>query len=364
MKNQPCESGGVYSANSSATYQYLGSYFNISYIDGSGASGDYVTDTIRTSSAVIPAFQFGVGYTSTSGQGILGIGYRLNEVQVTRAGLAPYDNLPAKLVANGQITSNAYSLWLNNLAADSGSLLFGGVDRARYQGSLVSVPIQKIKDDYSEFFITMTKLRLGSTVIQDDMALAVLLDTGSTLTYLPDDLVEEIYNKTNAVFEPQEGVAFVPCALGEQTANMTFFFSEPASIAVPLSELVINLVDVTGRQLSFSNGVPACLFGIAPAGQSASVLGDTFLRSAYVVYDLDNNEISMAQTVFNATTSDIVEIGKGKSSVPGSSAVSRPVAAASGLPSSSIISRGLPSIPAVILGVAVAVLTGWSSWSG
>ncbi|KAI9167401.1 putative aspartic-type endopeptidase [Paramyrothecium foliicola] len=362
MKNNPCRAAGVYSANSSSTYQYLGSYFNISYIDGSGASGDYVTDTVRVAGAEIPDLQFGIGYVSTSAQGILGIGYTANEVQVSRAGLRPYDNLPAKMTANGMITSNAYSLWLNNIAADTGSLLFGGVDRARYQGELVSVPVQKINDAYSEFFVTLTRLRLGSTVVQDDMALAVLLDTGSTLTYLPDDIVETIYNMTNAVFEPQEGVAFVPCALGEQTANMTFTFSEPASIAVPLNELVINLVDVTGRQLSFSNGVPACLFGIAPATNSASVLGDTFLRSAYVVYDLDNHEISMAQTVFNATTSDIVEISKGEGAVPAAVAVSRPVAAESGLPNSAVSSTKLPSTHSMVVGcllVTFVSLTGW-----
>lgn len=44
--------------------------------------------------------------------------------------------------------------------------------------------------------------------------------------------------------------------------------------------------------------------------------GDTFLRSAYVVYDLDNEEISLANTLFNVTESKILEIGTGKNSVP------------------------------------------------
>jgi hypothetical protein len=358
-ETNPCDAGGVYSANKSSTYEYLGSYFNISYIDGSGASGDFVTDTFRMGDVSLSNLQFGVGYVSTSAQGILGIGYPKNEVQVSRAGLQPYDNLPARLAADGLISSNAYSLWLNSIDADTGSLLFGGIDRARYQGSLYSLPIQKVNDDFSEFFVTLTRLRLGSTIVEDDMALGVLVDTGSTLTYLPDDIVETIYNMTNAVFEPQEGVAFVPCALGDQPANMTFFFSEPASIAVPLNELVIDLVDVTGRQLSFSNGVPACLFGIAPTQGSASVLGDTFLRSAYVVYDLENHEISMAQTIFNTSDSDIVEIKGGKRSVPGATLVSAPVAALSGLPENAVSRISLPPMSAVaLLGAMAALLTG------
>ncbi|KAH7313367.1 eukaryotic aspartyl protease [Stachybotrys elegans] len=358
MQSNPCGVSGTYVANSSSTYEYLDSDFNISYVDGSGASGDYVTDTIHITGVELEQFQFGVGYTSSSSQGILGIGYPSNEVQVARNNKAPYDNLPAKLAADGHIASNAYSMWLNGINATSGSLLFGGVNRAQYQGELVSLPIERVGDEFNEFYITMTKLSLGSTTIQEDMALAVLVDSGSTLTYLPDDIVAEIYNMTNAVYEETEGVAFVPCALGEQTANMTFTFSEPASIAVSLNELVIDFADLTGRQLSFSNGVPACLFGVAPAGDSTNVLGDTFLRSAYVVYDLDNNEISLAQTVFNPGEADILEIGTGPDAVPEANLVSAPVAASSGLPKDSGAGTVAPWVSGTMVAGSLAALVG------
>src|SRR6202034_2435317 len=41
------------------------------------------------------------------------------------------------------------------------------------------------------------------------------------------------------------------------------------------------------------------------AGQDPILFGDTFLRSAYVVYDLQENSIGLAQTNFNATDSNI-----------------------------------------------------------
>lgn len=59
-----------------------------------------------------------------------------------------------------------------------------------------------------------------------------------------------------------------------------------------------------------------CQFGIEPAGEDPILLGDTFLRSAYVVYDLANNQISIAQTDFNATTSNVQEIVAGANGVP------------------------------------------------
>lgn len=63
--------------------------------------------------------------------------------------------------------------------------------------------------------------------------------------------------------------------------------------------------------------------GISDAAGSTAVLGDTFLRSAYVVYDLQNNQISLAQTDFNATSSNVVEITA--SGVPGATMVASPV---------------------------------------
>ncbi|XXH05112.1 hypothetical protein Hte_011536 [Hypoxylon texense] len=329
QRGRPCSFAGTYTANSSSTYEYVGSWFNISYVDGSGASGDYVTDTIKIGNTTLNGFQFGVGYQSSSEQGILGIGYATNEVQVGRAGLDAYENLPMKMVSSGQISRNAYSLWLNDLDANTGSILFGGVDTAQYTGSLQTLPIQSNNGVFAEFLITLTSLALGNTTIADDQALAVLLDSGSSLTYLPDSMVEGIYDEVDAQYDSSEGAAYVPCSLADQTATLDFEFSG-VQISVEMNELVLDLVTASGRRPTFSNGVTACLFGISPAGSGTNVLGDTFLRSAYVVFDLDNNEISLAQTNFNTTDTSVQEIPSG-TGIPDATAVTNAVSATEGV---------------------------------
>jgi len=284
-------------------------------VDGSGASGDYVTDTFSIGETALDKLQFGIGYTSSSSEGILGIGYQINEVQVGRAGKAAYNNLPAQLVADGVIQSNAFSLWLNDLDASTGSILFGGVDTAKYHGSLETLPIQQESGYYAEFLITLTEVTLGDTVIAKNQAQAVLLDSGSSLTYLPDAMTEAIYEQVSAQYSSSNGAAFVPCSLADNTTTLNFTFSSP-TISVPMSELVLPAATANGRPLVEADGTKVCLFGIAPAGSSTAVLGDTFIRSAYLVYDLSNNEISIAQTTFNTTASDVVEITTGSSAVP------------------------------------------------
>ncbi|KAF5008392.1 hypothetical protein FDECE_5330 [Fusarium decemcellulare] len=327
-----CSESGLYNANKSSTYNYVASDFNITYADGSGAAGDYATETFRVGDVKVKELQFGIGYETSSDQGVLGIGYPSNEAQVGQFGKKPYDNLPAKLAADGLIASNAYSLWLDDLESAAGTILFGGVDRKQYTGDLITLPIEKIGGEFVQFYVTLTGLSVGSSTLDDDLALGVILDSGSTLTYLPSTLAEAIFDLVGADYQEGDNIAYVPCDLADDTGNFTFRFSDPAEITVPLSEMVLDVTDITGRQLSFDNGEPACMFGIAPSPSSTSILGDTFMRSAYVVFDLENNEVSLAQSNFNATGSDIVEIGSGDGAVPAATGANEPISAASGVP--------------------------------
>ncbi|KAG9253915.1 candidapepsin-4 precursor [Emericellopsis atlantica] len=312
-RSKPCDASGTYSANSSSTYNYVGDWFNISYVDGSGATGDYVTDTLRFGGETVKDFQFGVGYDSSSTQGIMGIGYPAGEAQVAAADQRTYRNLPAQLAHDGVIKSSAYSLWLNDLDSSTGSLLFGGVDHARYTGDLVTVPILRPQSSpYSSFYVALTGLQLGNIEIaqQGKSEVAVVLDSGTSFTYLPKSMVAAIYDAVGAEYSATEGAAFVPCSLADQQANMTFYFDSPAQIDVAMSELVLDAGNSIG-----GGQADVCLFGIVPSS-GLSLLGDTFLRSAYAVFDLDNNEISLAQSNFNAKKSKISEIGTGDNAVP------------------------------------------------
>jgi hypothetical protein len=265
--------------------------------------------------------QFGIGYVSSSPEGILGIGYTINEVQVNRFGLDEYPNLPQKLKDDGTISSNAYSLWLNDLDASTGSILFGGVDTDKFHGSLATLPILQEQGTYAEFIIALTDMGIGDnkTSLFANSNIPVLLDSGSSLMYLPDNVATALYQRFNARYDSRQQAAFVDCDLANQDGTLDFGFSG-VTISVPYNELVITA--------AISRGVPVCILGIGPAGNSVSVLGDTFLRSAYVVYDLSNNEISLAQTNFNATGSSVQEIKAGADGVPGASIVQNAVSTA------------------------------------
>ena len=93
-----------------------------------------------------------------------------------------------------------------------------------------------------------------------------------------------------------------------------------------MSQLVLPLTTETGQVPKFSNGESVCQLGIQPAGDLPTLFGDTFLRSAYVVYDLENNQIALAPTKFNSTSSNIVSFASKGAPIPSATQASNDLA--------------------------------------
>lgn len=204
--------------------------------------------------------------------------------------------------------------WLTVLESLSGSVLFGGVDKAKYRGDLIGLPIQKDSQsgNFTSFTVAMTSLVLntakGPKNLATNVALPVILDSGTTDTYLPDQLANTILTGVGAIPNRQIG-SVVPCTLASRNASFAFGFGGDGGpvINVDLGNFVEPIPTEDGSQETFEDGTPACSFGLHAAGNNPMLLGDTFLRSAYVVYDLENNQIGLAETVFNTTDTNVQE---------------------------------------------------------
>ena len=257
--------------------------------------------------------------------GILGIGYSLATVASMKYD-KKYKNLPEALVENGAIKSPAYSLWLNKFDG-TGNLLFGGVNKARYQGELQSVPVVKVYDRYASLAIALTEISIKTSKETNSyttgLPLAVSLDNGSPLITLPKELVDPIYKEVGAGYSEEAKWPYISCKMSDSDYNVTFSFSG-AKVTMPLSELVFDNYSSDG----FDEG--DCIFGLGYSDEGVNLMGDPFLRGAYVVYDLANNEISLANTDYDGGDDDIHEIGTGTDSVPDATAVPSPVTSATG----------------------------------
>lgn len=334
----------VVNASASSTYEVaVTNGFDIVYADGTSASGDYFTDNLAIGGITVTDLQMGIADKTAVGTGILGIGFELNEAAETL-----YSNLVTKMVNESKISTMAYSLYLNDYYSSTGNILFGGVDTDKFIGNLVTVPIlpDAESQNYSSFTVGLTGLSFafpnGTTYNQsltsESGSLSSILDSGTTLSYLPDDIATSLFDAVGAYEYTStlgsSSLALVDCNL---SVEFSFKINDSVTITVPADELVIDAFDGTPlpSEVPFAS---TCLFGIQNIGTSSgtsartadyAILGDSFLRSAYVVYDLDNLQIGLAPANLNSTSTSVQELKAGESSLPAFSGVASQVASSS-----------------------------------
>ena len=319
-----CDMWGSFDAQESTTFQSQDQSptFEVSYGDQSEYAGEYGTDTISIAGVTMENVIFGVvqqakgiqGTTSFSSNGLIGISFDAGEAGAELGLLpTPYPGFVSQLKNNGRIKTRSYSLWLNDVNAPSGSILFGGVDTSKYTPPLLGLPmVGTNSSDYStidRLAVEFTGISLsdsqGTKPIGNSFVLPALLDSGTSATLLQPDLAQAVLNSAGAVTDPSFPSPLVSCNLQNAAASYIFAFGGDSGpkINVSLSQLI-----TPAQGLKFKDGSDACEFGIQASTDGNIILGDPFLRSAYVVYDLDNNQIAMAQTNFNGGSPNIQEI--------------------------------------------------------
>lgn len=101
------------------------------------------------------------------------------------------------------------------------------------------------------------------------------------MSYLPQSVINQFVTDLKAdVLD--DGSMQVPCETASQAGTVDFTFGS-LTIRVPFHEFIWEVVP------------GGCVIAAAPAGETTAILGDSFLRSAYVVFDQSNDEILLAQ---------------------------------------------------------------------
>ncbi|KAK9323359.1 aspartic peptidase domain-containing protein [Lipomyces orientalis] len=349
--SDPCGESGIFEPEDSESYVYKSNNFLIRYGDRTYARGDYAYESVTLGSATVTNMTIAVATDGNATEGVFGIGYPSNEAIISQYGPEyRYPNLPDLLVEQGLIQSRVYSLWLNDLDASNGNILFGGVDRKKFSGALAELPIAMYsgESEPSEFFVEL--LGLGFTDVDGSAHAAVtslnthvLLDSGTSFNYLPLDILEAIASIVNAKYSSNLEYYVQRCDVTSLEASIDFYF-DGVTIKVPLNEILLPAISQSGEPLTFTDGAPVCILSVRPDSDiGVSILGDTFLRSAYVVYDLDNHVIGLGQTIYNQTESDVVAISGSLSDVNGQSSSATSTSSSSASLSSASSSGARPT---------------------
>lgn len=265
------ESGAPFPYTPGETATMLENEFKVHYLDGTSAKGKYYIDTLTWGGASLD-LQFGLNNGPGGAQkcGVFGIGDKSRTLQ---SGGGGYDNFPARLKASGLTQSSSYSLDLGPALAARGHIVFGAIDTNRFTGKLKHFNVA-----VSKGFIVPFKV-LGLYTMAN-------IDSGSFFSYLDVPTVTEIAESYGAIWDPKLRAYKAPDSTVPEGDLIFDFYG--VEVRVPPSDLWL--------KYTYNDTFDLCLT-ILPNSQSEghSLLGDCFLRSAYVFHDLDNQSVAIGQ---------------------------------------------------------------------
>ncbi|KAF7558365.1 hypothetical protein G7046_g5807 [Stylonectria norvegica] len=273
----------IYDPKASKTFSAVdGASFNITYGDGSGASGNVGLDNVDIGGASFATQAIELA-TDVSDQfvqdqdndGLLGLAFStLNTVQPQQQ----------KTFFDNVMTSLALPLFTADLRKEAvGTYEFGAVDSSKFAGDLTWIPVDSTNGFWqfsSEGFAVGDKIEAATPGGQ------AIADTGTTLIIADEAIVQGYYAK-------------VPGATLSNKAGGVIF---PCDATLPDLHLDIGgvyMARVKGADINFAeNGDGTCFGGLQPTAQGGlGVYGDILFKSQFVAFNGGNKSLGMAPHV-------------------------------------------------------------------
>lgn len=279
-----------FDSSASKTFKPNGTSWSIQYGIGR-ASGIWGTDSFKIGGASVKSLSIGVATkVSQINQGIIGIGRPDAEATIKNGYM--YQNLPLRLQAEGLIKKAAYSLYMNDLNSKDGTILFGGVDHSRYVGGLAVLPITHPR----HLGVTLKGMKCVGGRSKDQLlskSQTAVLDSGTSLSYFDSGTVGAMQVAFNA--NPSFAIGMKYYCDCNITKSLALDFG-PITINVPAYQFLWPITQFVNPLLAtvvFPQNT--CYFGIESGNDGFALLGDNFLRSMYLVYDITDKQIALGQ---------------------------------------------------------------------
>ncbi|KAH9858562.1 aspartic peptidase A1 [Lenzites betulinus] len=284
-----------------------GERVGVSYGLGNFTGNEFIDDIELAPGLTIKGQSFGVAtssndFTELGVDGILGIG----PTNLTFGTLSPdshsviptvTDNLASQHVIIEKLVSISFTP-TNSQDPGNGELTFGGIDPSKFLGSIHMVPLTHTFPA-SRYFGIDQSIAYGPTTIMTNTA--GIVDTGTSLIYIPTESFQRYQQETGGVFDENTGLLRITPAQFDKLHSLFY------NINGATFELVPN-AQIWPRSLnSVINGQPNAVYLIvADIGQVDApfsfINGQMWLERFYAVFDSGNNRFGVANTQFTHAT--------------------------------------------------------------
>ncbi|THH01187.1 hypothetical protein EW026_g1498 [Hermanssonia centrifuga] len=271
----------IYNPKASRTARHAHGTWDISYGDGSSASGDVYTDMVTLAGVTIPnqAVECSKWLSSAflkdgGNDGLLGLAWpAINTVNPRRV-KTPVENM----IDQGLIEEPLFTVKLSR-GHHAGFYSFGYIDHTVTPHGITYTPV-----DNSQGFwqVSSRSFAIGSRTFSRHGNTAIL-DTGTSLCLVDDDTVRTIYDSIDgAIYDDRHGG-----------------WKYPSDARIPNVAFAVGDKYYTIHPDDFgfgSAGHGYTLGGIQSRGDmNFDIFGDVFLKSVYVVFNQGDKTVGLAQ---------------------------------------------------------------------
>lgn len=251
--------------------------------------------------------------TNEISNGIFGLGHPSLTTSKVK-----YEPFLFQLANQGMVDEAIFSISMGSRYENgwSGEILIGGINEEKYIGDIEYAPVISNSSYWMVGGKSIQMIQSDNKILMNSTfkdARGMIIDTGTTLTYLDHELAENIVRtvaggENNVALDQMSGTYIINCQ-AENLSNdnhIQFLLENDIVLNIPVKDLIIPL---DGKTLQEST---QCMFGIAPwmtTGTSAKMdekgwilIGDSVLRSTYLVFDMKQNRIGFAKVILKFVT--------------------------------------------------------------
>jgi len=259
----------------SSTYVPSSNNYNIEYGTGSAVVNVF-TDNVQFGNIALTQINFGQA-TSLDSQfvgvpmdGIVGLGYP----SIAAGGVLPPMDY---MIKQGVLTQNVVSFYMDSTNLSKASEVeFGGIDNTHFSGQLTYEAVTT--QGYWQIHLKSMAVGGNKLNLCSLFGCVAIIDTGTSVIALPQGdytKVASAIGKVNADCSNQNSLPPVQITLASGTVY-----------TIPSSIYVVNYGTPTQ---------PSCQLGLMPFDYPLIILGDTFIRAYYSVFDRQNNRVGLGQ---------------------------------------------------------------------
>jgi hypothetical protein len=208
-------------------------------------------------------------FTEGPTDGLLGLGF--DSITTVSSIKTPMNSL----ISQGLISSPVFGVYLGKESnGGGGEYVFGGYDSSKFSGSLITV---KVDNSDGWYGITIKSTKVGSSTIFSSFS--AILDTGTTLLALPNDIAASVANAYGAS-DNYDGTYTIGC----DTSDF-----EPLVFAIGSSTF-----KVPADSLIYEQDGSTCYAGFGYGDYDFAIFGDVFIKNNYVVFNQEVPEVQIA----------------------------------------------------------------------